>query len=598
VEKYSGIKATFYWTAVLVPLSIAPGLLQDIFIAPKNTVMIAASLVLLGLHVGRFLMGLPIPEVSEIQAYPVVILVSLNVASLLYTTNPFYTRQAAVLNFGALTIIVLGSLYLDGRAAFGVMTAMALGGALVASAAFAQFSGWITLVEASRADRYVTATIGNANHLGAYLLFPIYAALGLNCTTRGRSWLGTGALVVLLIGALFISRARAAWLSLILSLPLFWYLLYKCRTIGAVDWALLHARKAAFLFLSVLVVMAALAAVAPTRYRYLSSLPEWTATESLKNRVRYARASWHLIRSAPFFGHGLWTFRNGVYEAQAQLADGDPGFFEGYENPSPRQVHNEYLEALNDGGVVAAGALLLLIVSVVRNGLRVVGRPEAAATDKCMVSAALSALFAVMIGAAFFFPFRLSITLAMTALTLAAIQGIYHHDAGKISIRLSPGKRSARLPIMALLLCLFTGVFWHAGWAPLQGELAFFRHHRALERGETGRARREIFRALAYEPQNTRYCVFAGQMLINSREFLPAAELFQRARCHFNGDVTAWSLDYLEGVLRLKMGSLFEARRALKSSLRFFPRYDLAQQQLQEVERIFETHDRMTIRLR
>jgi len=56
-----------------------------------------------------------------------------------------------------------------------------------------------------------------------------------------------------------------------------------------------------------------------------------------------------LWKDAPFFGHGIWSYRKQVYEAQAEINKHYPEYFKDYVLPKPRRVHCDYLETLVAG---------------------------------------------------------------------------------------------------------------------------------------------------------------------------------------------------------------------------------------------------------
>jgi hypothetical protein len=59
----------------------------------------------------------------------------------------------------------------------------------------------------------------------------------------------------------------------------------------------------------------------------------------------------------------------------AKLATTQGDLFKGYAEPKPRRVHNEYLETLNDGGLLAGLVLLLFLAAVMKHGLAVIRKP-------------------------------------------------------------------------------------------------------------------------------------------------------------------------------------------------------------------------------
>jgi O-antigen ligase len=144
-------------------------------------------------------------------------------------------------------------------------------------------------------------------------------------------------------------------------------------------------------------------------------------THSFRNRLKYAQASIELLKVNPLFGTGLWSFRSGMYEAQARLYEKDPDYFKGHDNPKPRRVHNDYLEILNDGGVVVWTVILILVVGIIRRGWKIREDPLA-----LMILSTLSGSFAA---AFFMFPTRLIVPLIMLSIMLGSLERL-SRDSG------------------------------------------------------------------------------------------------------------------------------------------------------------------------
>jgi O-antigen ligase len=206
----------------------------------------------------------------------------------------------------------------------------------------------------------VTATIGNSNYLGAYLLFPLFALSGLFFLLKGKlRWL-TALLSILVFGAFLCSRARASWLGLALgiAIPHFFLNIKGIYRFSIPGYVKTKPRIVLGYSILIIALLVCLWTVAPQRFHTMLKIENLTETTSLKYRwTKYYRASWWLFKQSPLFGTGLWSYRNMVYDAQAEINRADPNFFKGYTENKPRRVHNEYLEVLNDGGLVAAAFL-------------------------------------------------------------------------------------------------------------------------------------------------------------------------------------------------------------------------------------------------
>ena len=197
-----------------------------------------------------------------------------------------------------------------------------------------------------------------------------------------------------LMWAFFISRARASWLGFVVgfSLWLWWAAPRKTFVVIAL-WSFLGA------------------VIALTWFP--NAAANWSKTNTLKYRLKYWQASIEIWKQNPLFGTGIWSYRNLVYEAQARLGQRDPLFWNGYVEPKPRRAHNDYLESLNDGGLVYAIAFWGFILFVMGNAYRG-GLSRVKAAIFC-------GQIAVLVSAVFFFPMRLTETLMLFFTQLGAL---------------------------------------------------------------------------------------------------------------------------------------------------------------------------------
>ena len=78
--------------------------------------------------------------------------------------------------------------------------------------------------------------------------------------------------------------------------------------------------------------------------------------------------------------------------------------------------------------------------------------------------------------------------------------------------------------------------------------------------------------------------------------YLNGLIVVDRVITDFNGDVTLWSVYYIKGLIKYRIGSLIEARSAFERSLYFNTAFEPARQELAKVNQIMEEHGSITIR--
>jgi len=330
-------------------------------------------------------------------------------------------------------------------------------------------------------------------------------------------------------------------------------------------------------------ILIALWFMAPQRFHKMMLFEKATNPETLRLRVtKYFRPSVWLFNQSPLFGTGLWSYRNMVYKAQAEIEKADPGFFDDYPDPKPRRVHNDYLEILNDGGLIAAAVLLLLFITVMRHGWIVIKNPTIRYQDRTIAATAFSCLIAIMIAATLFFPFRVNSTMLMTILMMGVLEGLYlkNQDLTSRGKIIKTGIGLTLIPIVCLFLI---GIAWYGGIKPFKGEMEHFRYKTALKRKDIKSAERHILKAIDYAPLNSMYHITVSQLYLNLKKFPEASDYAEMAVINFNGDLTLWSVWYLKGVLEYQKGSLLGAQTALEKALYYYPLFNPARERLEEV---------------
>ena len=584
--------------AFALPLFVIPRGMVNAFHAPKTALLVIGASIIVVHHITRFFLGKEILRNSSSLLIWVLILISLNVSSFFYTKNPYFTKVAVLMNVSALLIFYFSSLHINRKNSKWLMYAVCLGGLLVSIITYLQFTGHYILFKGIPKGINVMGTIGNSNYLGAYLMFPLFVSAGLILLSRGKQRLIWVCLGVAVLGALLFSRARASWLGFGFSFPLYLIMLKIIYGFSPIKYARANLRR---VVLSCVIILSAgliLWYIAPSKFHKEMQPKNWAQTKTLEYRWKYYRASWWLFKQSPLFGEGLWSYRNQVYRAQAEIYKKDKEFFDDYKMPQPRRVHNEYLEILNDGGMVAASALLIFFVLVMRHGWKTIRDNEAGLQERLISATAFCAVISVMLSALFFFPFRINSTLLMTVLMMGTIEGIYIKSKGRSS-KTARVKIPLAYPAVFLIAISILGIIWFGSYKKIKGEMAYYQHNKAMSQRKTQLAEKYILEAVAYDPGNSLFSFAAGRMYMDVfKDFTKAEEFFEATDENFNGDLIKWILHYFRGLLRFRVGSLFEARNEFKKALYYYPYYEPAQKKLEEVEKIIRENDRLTIRLR
>ena len=580
---------------VFMPLLVMPGILDNAFNTPKTIILVTGVAIMAGIYGFSILNGKKVIKSGYSIKNIILVLIILNLFSFLYTRNIYFTRTAAMLNIACLLFFYFVSLYINRNGSFVIIIASTISGVLVSIITWLQFFNVYILMRWASPGEMIMGTIGNSNYLGAYLIFPLFASGGLIFLIKGKLRLIPAGLFLFVLGAFIFARARSSWIGFLIALPLFIWIL---RRITGSVW-LKPSRVILYLMTAILVIIV-LWRWTPVTYKE-NRIPFRKVLEvsSLKYRfLGYIPPSIELWKQSPLFGTGLWSYRNMVYEAQARINSRTGHFFDDYPDPKPRRAHNEYLEILNDGGLVAGLSLLIFLIIVMRHGWNIIQDNRIDYKERLVAAICFCSTTAILMTAFFFFPFRVNSTMFMTVLFMGLMEGIYARNRERIYIK--GGHRARSGPLLGLLI-IFTliGALWYAEVRPLKGEIEFFKYKKSLSMGNREAAENHLLKAINNDPQNSAYNLYASQLYMSFFQDYPKAEDFiERAITDFNGDVTMWSVYFFKGLIKYKTGNILDARAAFKKSLTYNPHFVPSQEWLREVKKVIEEHDGVTIKFR
>jgi O-antigen ligase len=584
---------------LFVPILVLPYVLDNAFNTPKAVLIQIGVCLMAAVYSIQIVRGREVAATKSPVPKLMLLVMLLNVFSFFYTRNFYYTNVAVTMHLTCLLFMYFVSLHLSGRNAFWLMVITALSGVLVSIEAWFEFYDKSVLFDWMTPGSMVVGTIGNSNYLGAYLLFPVLAFTALMFLVKGRLRWIAASLWIFVFAALLFSRARAAWVGVAAAVPGFLYSVMKIHGFSLRAYLVPRATHTVMYSLFGLILLGFLWTLAPARFHDMMGFSNVTNPRTFVLRTqKYYQASWWLIRESPVFGTGLWSYRNLVYDAQAELERVERDFFKDYPEPKPRRVHNDYLETLNDGGLLAAIVLLIFVGVVLKHGLAVIRKEEIPLQERIIASAAFYSLVGILVVALFFFPFRLNSTLFMTVLMMAITEGFYLRHMGLVE-KLRPALLGSRYALLSVVLLFLVAWVYYAGYKPFKGEQEHLGYKKAMAMGMFKEAERRIVKALEYDPDNTLYCLYAAQLYMGPvKDLAKARDLLEHAIHHFNGDATKWSIYYLKGQLAFQTGAIMEAKAALEKSLEYNPLYAEAKEKLDEVNKVIKEHDKVMIKFR
>ena len=552
--------------AILVPLAIAPGIFTNIFSTPKMVIILGGAFLLLAIYVFKKEIEFPVISTTGF----VILIVFLNFISFLYTKNYHYTKYAVTLNVSCLVVFYFTSLYVQDRIGK-ILAIISAVGVVVSIITILQYIQSPLLPVWLDTGLKRTSTIGNSNFLGAYLLFPFFSLCGLIATEKtGKiKWVSVVGLIVVFTAIVF-SLARASWIGLVAGIIAFAFLFSSVQKLN-----ILKRIKLKYVLIWLVIVVSG-AFLIPDRF-YQDISGKVLQTSSFKKRAQFYQASLEVISGHHLFGTGLWSYKNQVYDAQAEQYKRAPDYILSGIN-KPKRVHSDVLEVFVDGGFVAWFILSAFLLTVMAHGWWLVSDKKAEKQTRVFMSACVSCMVAVLVDSIFFFPFRIESTLFMTLLMLGLIEGAYiyrYAEMGKFKSNMCFGIGS-----VLMLLC----VFWFMGIKPIVAE----NHHRnfrvAKNKGKIEIAEQSILKAIEHDPTNTRYCVDYGVFALNyKKDFRTADKYIDKAITNFTGDNILSELYFKQSYIKLNLKDMIGAEEALEKTIYYNPHNDKAKQWLKIV---------------
>jgi O-antigen ligase len=204
----------------------------------------------------------------------------------------------------------------------------------------------------------------NRNHFAGYMemLIPIPIALIITRGVRREAWLMFGFAAVVMGLALVVSLSRGGMISLAAGLVFLAFLSARGRSVKGESSPVRASLVIPAVIVAAIVVGVFWIGVNPVMDRIAQTLDEVGAQETRSaytDRAWLWRDTWTMIRANPLTGVGLGAYQT----AYPAYGHGDGALIVDY-------AHNDYLQALADGGVVAFALALWFVVLLMRATLR------------------------------------------------------------------------------------------------------------------------------------------------------------------------------------------------------------------------------------
>ncbi len=262
----------------------------------------------------------------------------------------------------------------------------------------------------------IKSTFGNVNYFAGWLiqLIPIYVALSI---LKTKKWIQSENLrwqslsffigvVAMLVISLALTGTRAAILASTISI-IFFIFVYL-RTFSQISVTKL-------ILLSVLVPLLICGLLVLINSDYLFRIKSLMEASAWESRLVPWQAAYHSIKEAPFWGYGLGS----SYQLFFEYAQPDRGLMTA--ESSYNHVHSEWLEVLQEGGVVGFLGYTVFWLSVFTLGFRYIFDKSVYENDRILMLGLITGLLAYHIHGLFSVAPRMAVVRSMAYVLVAFV---------------------------------------------------------------------------------------------------------------------------------------------------------------------------------
>ena len=210
-------------------------------------------------------------------------------------------------------------------------------------------------------DKFLSSTYVNHNHFSGYLELAIPVAIGSLIRYRrvadSSVKIGLMAAITVMAMAFIFSQSRAAWVCLAISLITMNIILIRRKILGVIS------------VLALIVIFGSIFSFAyykkgavKERIESMSKIMQDEA--SFQTRVKIWQGTFRMIAKNPVIGTGIGTFETAF---PLYRVDG--------LNLRANYTHNDYLQMASDMGILAPFIMILLLVTIIKKGVRMGTHP-------------------------------------------------------------------------------------------------------------------------------------------------------------------------------------------------------------------------------
>jgi O-antigen ligase len=375
--------------------------------------------------------------------------------SLLFAPNPYFVFHGATVLLGAASVYwLLANRFTRIEDFYSLIFLVAVSAGIVSLLAILQSAGifWETITD-QYGEPMVTGTFDHANHAAQFLILTLPLTAGLlgsaSAPRRGIAFFS----FLLQFAFLILTRSRAAWVVVFLTLPPAFFLILRP-----------FRRRHLFLLLALVLITLGLFLKIPetasqrTLFTHLKTL---FSTQYSSNRIRLWvwQDTLKLIRSHPLRGVGPENFPVEFPRVQSDRLSRELAQIDQIvESP-----HNEYLRIPAESGLVGVTILFAALVLLLLPLIRALRSREIPEENSRLLFALLFALGALFLDAGVDHPLTKTAPLLLLALLAAGLARLSAEPERTRTIRVSSPFRGKSL-ILLVLLASGAVLFLLSGW--------------------------------------------------------------------------------------------------------------------------------------
>ena len=421
----------------------------------------------------------------------------------------------------------------------------------------------------------LTSTIGQKNWISNYIgMFFLIALIHFLLEDIKKNKIIYFLLLSILYATLMICQSRGIWISIILSLLIGIFFIFKFKIVRTFK----NNRKWLFLLLLTFLLITIIYSTENPLNKSAITAPQRALSTfdkqdpSINTRLLIWRTTLQMIKDNPLLGSGIGNFKINYLNYQADLLQKNPNYIKYIANA--KESHNEYLQMSAELGIVGLGvflSILFIFYSSILNYLE----KKINNKDKIIVFGLLMGITFFLFHSLFSFPLHVPVLglnfFIIVGLTLSYIRNIDSLKDEKNIIIKKEIFKNKQIKIFGIILVLFFLIFAIDSLVirPYLAEIYYFNGMRYKDINNYDMSLPKLKYAAKLDPNNGRILHALGTNYYNLQIYDKAEEIWQRTKNY----VTDVNIFYNLGLLYSKIDAYEKSEEELKQAIYLNPKF-------------------------